>query len=79
MVTIKDSQTIGIGKGFEICKVSKRNGKVNLKFTATSEPELFRWVLSFGPEASVFKPDWLVEQIKDALKSMQNNYSAKNR
>ena len=45
----------------------KKDGTVKLKFSASSEPELISWVLSFGDEAKVIKPEWLVEEVKETV------------
>jgi len=37
--------------------------KIRLKFSASSEVELTAWILSFGEDARVIEPDWLVEEI----------------
>jgi predicted DNA-binding transcriptional regulator YafY len=46
-----------------------------MSFTASSEPELISWVLSFGDEAKLLKPDWLVDDVKKAVNRMQVAYS----
>jgi predicted DNA-binding transcriptional regulator YafY len=38
-------------------------GKIRLEFFASSEVELIAWILSFGEDARVIAPDWLVEEI----------------
>ena len=53
---------------------TKKNEKIRLKFCASSEPELISWVLSFGDEAKVVKPDWLVDEIELSLKRALKNY-----
>jgi predicted DNA-binding transcriptional regulator YafY len=37
--------------------------KIRLKFSASSEMELIAWILSFGEDARVIAPDWLVEEV----------------
>jgi len=53
----------------------KKDGKVELTFTASSAPELTSWILSFGAEAKVIKPDWLVEDVVGEIKTMGGSYS----
>ena len=53
----------------------KKDGTVKLKFSASSEPELISWVLSFGDWAKVIKPDWLIEEIEEKLYKMNKIYS----
>ena len=56
----------------------KRNGAIKLRFSASSEPELTSWMLSFGEEAKVIKPDWLAIDIKNIAKGISKNYSSIN-
>jgi predicted DNA-binding transcriptional regulator YafY len=56
----------------KITKMGKE--KILLKFTASSEPELIGWVLSWGDEAKVMKPTRIANQIKKTIKSLSNNY-----
>jgi predicted DNA-binding transcriptional regulator YafY len=46
----------------------KGRSKIILKFTTSSEVELIAWVLSFGEEAKVLKPEWVVEDIMKKVK-----------
>jgi predicted DNA-binding transcriptional regulator YafY len=57
-------------------KIAKK-GKdgIVLEFTASSEAEVISWVLSFGAEARLMKPEDLVEQIKHQGNAIQDNYS----
>ena len=51
-------------------KITKKGrDKITLKFTTSSEVELIAWVLSFGEEAKVLKPDWVVEEIVKKVKN----------
>ena len=52
----------------------KKDGTVKLNFSASSEPELMAWVLSFGNEAKVIKPKWLVKEIIPMIEKMQMAY-----
>jgi len=47
--------------------IKKGKDKIILKFTASSEPELISWLLSFGEEATLLKPDWLVKELKSKI------------
>jgi len=46
-----------------------------MTFSASSEPEFIAWLLSFGREAKLIKPDWLVEEVKEIVKRLQKDYS----
>ncbi|MCK5231375.1 MAG: WYL domain-containing protein [Desulfobulbaceae bacterium] len=52
-----------------------KNGKNRLTFTASSEPELIAWLLSWGDEAKVMRPDWLVKGIKKKAEGILRKYS----
>jgi predicted DNA-binding transcriptional regulator YafY len=49
-------------------------GRIRLSFRASSEPEVIGWVLSFGEEAKVLKPDWLVSEVKGKIGRMGKLY-----
>jgi len=49
-------------------------GKIHLSFSASSKPELVAWLLSFGDEARLLEPDWLVEKVKGQITRMGKNY-----
>ncbi|MBM4270869.1 MAG: WYL domain-containing protein [Deltaproteobacteria bacterium] len=49
--------------------------KIRLTFTASSEPELIGWLLYFGEEAKLIKPDWLIEEVAQKTKKMAAMYS----
>lgn len=55
--------------------IKKKDGTAKPKFSASSEPELISWVLSFGDEAKVVKPNWLIDKIKQIVISIQSEYS----
>ncbi|MDM7985838.1 MAG: WYL domain-containing protein [Smithella sp.] len=55
--------------------IKKGKDKILLKFTASSEPELISWLLSFGKEAILIKPDWLVKKLKLTIGEMGACYS----
>ena len=50
------------------------DGKIHLSFSVSSEPELVAWLLSFGDEARLLGPDWLVEKVKEQVARMEKNY-----
>ena len=52
----------------------KEDGKVVLKFTTSSEPEIISWILSFGREAKVIEPIRLVQKVKKNISAMQSIY-----
>lgn len=54
--------------------VKKRDGKTRLTFSTSSEPELILRVLSFGDEAKVIKPKWLMEEVKESVSRMSQVY-----
>ncbi|MBF0231400.1 MAG: WYL domain-containing protein, partial [Desulfamplus sp.] len=47
---------------------------IELTFTASSVPETIAWLLSFGSEAKVLEPDWLVDEMIDQIKNMASQY-----
>ena len=53
----------------------KKGGNIVLTFTASSKPELISWLLSFGGEAKLLKPKWLVDDVREAVNRMQKGYS----
>lgn len=50
-------------------------GRVLLTFSASSEPELLSWVLSFGDEATLKKPEELQQKLKNKICGMGKNYT----
>jgi predicted DNA-binding transcriptional regulator YafY len=54
--------------------MKKDKNKVILKFTASSEPELISWLLSFGEEATLIKPGWLVKELKLKITKIKDCY-----
>ncbi|MCD4719802.1 MAG: WYL domain-containing protein [Desulfobacula sp.] len=48
----------------------KKDGKIELTFTATSDIEALSWLLSYGHEARVFEPDWFVEKVRMEVKKI---------
>jgi predicted DNA-binding transcriptional regulator YafY len=45
-----------------------------LSFSASSEPELISWVLSFGDEAKLVKPEWLAGKVAAKIDKMRQGY-----
>jgi predicted DNA-binding transcriptional regulator YafY len=56
--------------------IHKKNGKTVLKFSASSKPELLSWILSFGKDAKVIRPEWLVKDVKDEIKKIDERYNS---
>ena len=54
--------------------LKKGKDKIILKFTASSGPELIRWLLSFGEEATLIKPDWIVKELKIKIAKLTDCY-----
>ena len=57
----------------KIKKVGKN--KIVLEFTASSEPEVISWLLCFGEEVKVIKPEHFVDEIISRIKSMDMLYT----
>ncbi|MCX6224649.1 MAG: WYL domain-containing protein, partial [Bacteroidia bacterium] len=55
--------------------IKKGKNKIILKFISSSEPELISWLLSFGEEARLLKPEYLVNEMKLEIKKIANCYS----
>lgn len=51
------------------------DGSIVLTFTASSEPELVAWLLSFGEEARLIKPDWLVKEVRLRINKTRKLYA----
>ncbi len=54
--------------------LKKGKDKILLKFTASSEPELISWLLSFGQDAKLIKPEHLIVRLTDIAGEMLKNY-----
>jgi predicted DNA-binding transcriptional regulator YafY len=52
--------------------IKKGKGKVRLILNASSEPELTTWLLSFGDEARLLKPEYLQKKIRDIANRIQD-------
>ncbi len=50
------------------------NDGIEITFSASSKPELVSWVLSFGHEARLLEPHWLVEEVKGQVARMREKY-----
>lgn len=50
------------------------SGKIRLSFVTASEEELTAWLLSFGEEAILLKPRWLVKKVKEKIESLHKAY-----
>ena len=55
--------------------IKKGKGKIRITFSASSEPELIGGLLSFGDEAKLIKPDWLVKEMTKKVKKMHAIYT----
>jgi len=55
--------------------IKKGKNKIILKFTASSEPELISWLLSFGEEATLLKPEWLLKELKEKIAKLIKCYN----
>lgn len=49
-------------------------GRIRLTFSASSEPEVVSWLLSYGDEAVLKSPEWLVEHVSNTIKRMIKIY-----
>jgi predicted DNA-binding transcriptional regulator YafY len=54
--------------------VKKAKDKIHLSLSASSEPEIVSWLFSFGEEARLLKPDWLVEEVVKKVKLINDLY-----
>jgi predicted DNA-binding transcriptional regulator YafY len=48
--------------------------KIKLTFSASSTPEVISWLLSYGEEAELLKPEWLVKEIAEKIDWMLQTY-----
>ncbi len=55
--------------------IYKGKKQIILKFTASSKQELIGWLLSFGEEATIVKPGWLVKEMETTAKKLVKCYS----
>lgn len=51
-----------------------KDGDIVLAFTASSEPEVVSWVLSFGDEVKVLSPGWLADAVRQTIEAMRKRY-----
>jgi predicted DNA-binding transcriptional regulator YafY len=54
--------------------ITRDGNKVRIKFTASSEPEIISWILSFGDKAILLKPEIIVKQISEKIQKMASLY-----
>jgi predicted DNA-binding transcriptional regulator YafY len=60
-------------------KIEKKGkDKIRLTFKASSEPEVIGWLLSFGDEAKLFEPDWLVIKVSSTVNRVTKKYLDKD-
>lgn len=50
--------------------------KIKLTFTASSEPEVLSWLLSYGEEVELLKPEHLLSELGSKIRKMHEIYSA---
>jgi predicted DNA-binding transcriptional regulator YafY len=56
-------------------KIEKKGkDKIRLIFKASSEPEVTGWLLSFGDQAKLIEPDWLVEIVSTTVQRLKEKY-----
>ena len=54
--------------------ITRDGDKVRIKFAASSEPEIISWILSFGDDARLIKPDRLVDELARRINVMSSTY-----
>jgi predicted DNA-binding transcriptional regulator YafY len=54
--------------------VKKGKDKIRLTFKASSEPEVTGWLLSFGDQAKLIEPDWLVKMVSSTVDRLKVIY-----
>ncbi len=52
----------------------KEDDKIELTFTATSHIEALSWILSYGHNARILEPEWLVDKLQEEIKKMFELY-----
>jgi hypothetical protein len=57
--------------------VSRHAGRLKIRFTASSVPEVTSWILSFGKNGRLAKLDWLVGEIAEVIQRMKALYGEK--
>jgi predicted DNA-binding transcriptional regulator YafY len=55
--------------------ITKTGDTVTLKFTASSRPEVLSWILSFGENGRLLRPDWLVDEVAQKIEAMTKSYT----
>jgi predicted DNA-binding transcriptional regulator YafY len=54
--------------------ITRDGDKTRIKFTASSEPEIISWILSFGDAARILKPKTLAQTLFKIIESMRLQY-----
>lgn len=54
--------------------LKKGKDKIILRFTSSSEQEIISWLLSFGEEATLLNPDWLIKELKNTISKLLKCY-----
>jgi len=52
-----------------------QDGSIRLTFKTSSAEEFIAWVLSYGEEARVLEPDWMVREVAERVRAMNRIYS----
>lgn len=55
-------------------EIVTRNGTTRLSFWSTSRPEITALVLSFGSQARLLEPDFLVQEVRDEIVAMTKGW-----
>lgn len=55
--------------------VRKGKDKIRLTLKASSEPEVTDWLLSFGDQARLIEPVWLVNKVSSTVDRLKKIYS----
>jgi predicted DNA-binding transcriptional regulator YafY len=55
-------------------RLQRGHDNVTVTFSASSVPEVVSWVLSFGDEAKLNEPAWLVKELVQKAKKMIRAY-----
>lgn len=56
----------------------QKDGSLIAEFRLTDTQEIKRWIMSFGPNATVLEPQELVKEIQSDLTAMQKTYANRN-
>jgi len=55
--------------------IAKDDGKITIKFTASSDTEVISWILSFGDEARLLEPESLRKEVAEKVRKTTQRYS----